>query len=113
MYGVLNSLDAVEALEVEPSREADNELSQSPLTSGNKIGTPVESVDEHGESLSSVDVEDDTGPLVKVGSATKEIGQVTVLATKVVGSNADGGHSSGALRKSVSNLSGRMDRVQK
>lgn len=46
----------------------------------------------------------DHEPLVQIGSAAKEIGKVAVIATKVVGGDADGRNYGGTLRKCVSNL---------
>ena len=74
-------ISIVESLELEVGRESYHELSESPLGSSDKISTAVESVDEHGSSLCSMNVEDDVGPLVEVGSAAKDVGKVAVLTT--------------------------------
>lgn len=103
------SSKVVESLEVEPRREPNDKLSQGPLTSGHEISAAVESIDEHGNSLGTVNVEDDASPLVEVGTTAEEVGKVTVVATKVVGSNADSGDCGRALRKRVSDLEERMD----
>lgn len=98
-------ISIVESLELEVGRESYHELSESPLGSSDKISTAVESVDEHGSSLCSMEVEDDVGPFVEVGGAAKDVGKVAVLTTQVVGGDGSSSHHSGALGQCVTDLS--------
>lgn len=111
LYGCTFASLVVDLFEAQVGGEADEKLSESPLDRGNKVSTAVKRVYEHGGGLSDVDLGDDVGPLVQVGSATKDVGKIGVLATKVPGSNRDNAHHSGSLRKGVSNLAVRMDSI--
>ena len=79
----------VDLPEVEVRGEADENLGQGPLDRGDQVGTAVERVQEHCGCLADVDLEDDLGPLVEVGSAPKDVGEICIFSAKVVSSEAN------------------------